>query len=129
MPGYQSKSSRAAPVWLADDDGAPIPLPTAAASDASGAAKTAVYQPRGYQRVTATGSAFALPSVPAGARRVIVQAEAQALRWRDDGTDPTATVGMTIPAGGELRYDGANMGAMRLIAATSGAIANIIYYS
>lgn len=102
---------------------------TPAANDASGAAKAPVYTPLGYRQVTATGTVFTLPTPPAGTRRAIIQAEAQALRWRDDGPDPTATVGMLIPAGGELRYDGANMGALEMIAATAGAIANIAYYS
>lgn len=101
----------------------------AGASDASGAAKAPVYTALGYRQVTVTSGAFPLPTPPAGTRRAIIQAEAQALRWRDDGTDPTATVGMTIPAGGELRYDGASMTAIKLIAATAGAIANIAYYS
>lgn len=97
--------------------------------DSAGVAKAPVYTPLGYRQVTATASAFTLPTPPAGTRRAIVQAEAQALRWRDDGTAPTAAIGMTISAGGELRYDGANMGALQLIAAAAGAIANIAYYS
>ncbi len=102
--------------------------PTAASVDATGAQKAPLYTPLGFRQVTSTASAFALPTPPAGTRRVIVQAEAQALRWRDDGTDPTATVGMTIVSGGELRYDGATVGALKLIAASAGAIANIAYY-
>lgn len=103
--------------------------PQAAAYDATGAQKTPLYTPLGFRQVTATSSAFALPTPPAGTRRAIVQAEAQALRWRDDGADPTASIGMTIVSGGELRYDGTNMGAIKMIAATAGAIANISYYS
>lgn len=83
----------------------------------------------GFRQVTATGSVFSLPTPPAGTRRTIIQAEAQALRWRDDGTNPSATVGMTIPAGGELRYDGSDMSLIKLIAASAGAIANISYYA
>lgn len=83
----------------------------------------------GYRQVIATGTAFALPTPPVGTRRAIVQAEAQAIRWRDDGTDPTASVGRLIPAGGELRYDGASPSALKLIADAAGAIANISYYA
>ena len=83
----------------------------------------------GYRQVTSTASAFGLPTPPAGTRRAVIQAEAQALRWRDDGTNPTASVGMTIPAGGELRYDGADMSLIKLIAASAGAIANVAYYA
>lgn len=129
MPGRQSKSSSAIAVFLADDDLNALPMPSAAGSDASGVPKAPTYTALGYRQVTATGTVFTLPTPPAGARRAIIQAEAQAIRWRDDATDPTATVGMTIPAGGELRYDGASMAAWRGIAATAGAIANIAYYS
>ena len=113
----RSTSSYATPVYLVDGNGN--------TADISG---LYTLQAGGYQRVTSTTAAFPLPSPPAGARRAIIQAEGQALRWRDDGQPPTATIGMTIPAGGELRYDGADMGALRLIAAASGAIANISYY-
>lgn len=90
----------------------------------------------GYQQVDASGTvaAFALtipvsPSnSPTAPTYVIIQAEAQALRWRDDGVAPTTTVGMTIPAGGELRYDG-DLKKIRLINAVAGAIANISYYA
>lgn len=128
MPGRQSKSSNAIAVYLADDDLVALPMPSAAASDSSGVPKAPVYTALGYQQVTATGTVFTLPSPPVGTRRVIIQAEVQAIRWRDDATAPTATVGMLIAAGGELRYDGANMAAFRGIAATAGAIANISYY-
>ena len=103
--------------------------PSAAAQDSTGATKAPVYTPLGYRQVTATSGAFALPTPPAGTRRAVVQAEAQAIRWRDDGTDPTAAIGMTISVGGELRYDGATMSAIKMIAASAGAIANIAYYS
>lgn len=90
----------------------------------------------GYQQVAAGGTVAAFNlTIPAAASNkgvaatyVILQAEAQALRWRDDGVDPTTTVGMTIPAGGELRYDG-DLRAIRLINGAAGAIANISYYS
>lgn len=117
------------PVYQVDPlTGLAIAAAQAAGQDAAGVAKAPVYTPRGYQQVTATGTAFFLPTLPAGTRRAVIQAAAQAIIWRDDGTAPTTTVGMTIPAGGELRYDG-NMAALQMIAAAAGAIANISYYS
>ena len=50
------------------------------------------------------------------------------LEWRDDGTAPTATVGMLLPAGAELRYTGA-LAALRLIQASAGATVNVSYYA
>jgi hypothetical protein len=82
--------------------------------------------PLGYQQVTATGTAFAL-SPPANARLAHIGAEAQVLRWRDDGTNPTATTGQRIAAGTEVDYVG-NLATIRLIAETAGAVANVSYY-
>lgn len=90
----------------------------------------------GYTQVNAAGTvaAFSLvvpaatPMSPMPPTYAIIQAEAQALRWRDDGTDPTTAVGMVIPAGGELRYDG-DLKKIRLINAAAGAICNISLYA
>lgn len=87
------------------------------------------YAAGGYRQMTGITASTGLPTPPANTRRAIIQAEAQAIRWRDDGTAPTATVGMVIPAGGELRYDGADMSAIKLIQVTTGAIANVSYYA
>lgn len=117
MPIGRSTSSYATPVYLVDGNGN--------TAEISG---LYTLQAGGYRRVTDTASAFGMPDAPTGACRAVIQAEGQALRWRDDGAAPTAGIGMVIPAGGELRYDGADMSALRLIAAASGAIANISYY-
>lgn len=86
----------------------------------------------GYQQITSLAAAtnLTVPSVPLDgvATYAIIQAEAQAVRWRDDGVDPTATVGMVIPAGGELRYDG-DLKAIRFIESAASAKLNISYYS
>ncbi len=65
--------------------------------------------------------------MPVGATYAIIQAEAQAVRWRDDGGTPTASVGMTIPAGGELRYDG-NLRGILFIEAAASAKLNVSFY-
>lgn len=112
-----STSASAAPVYLVGSDGQVANL-----------SNNFTLAAGGYQRVTATGSVFPLPSPPAGTRRAIVQAEGGDLRWRDDGADPTATIGMRIPAGGEFRYDGADMSVLKFFGA-NGVIANISYYA
>ena len=86
----------------------------------------------GYQQITSLGSSVGL-TIPSNNTNngiptyAIIQAEAQAVRWRDDGTAPTTSVGMTIPAGGELRYDG-NLSAIRFIEVTATAKLNVSYY-
>lgn len=79
----------------------------------------------GYQQIlpsTSTGL-----TVPATATYAIIQAEGQAVRWRDDGTAPTAAIGMVIGVGGELSYDG-NLNAIRFIEAAATAKLNVSYY-
>lgn len=54
-------------------------------------------KPKGFQALTVSSTALAL-TVPSGAVRAIVVVEDQPVRWRDDGTDPSATVGFLQPA-------------------------------
>lgn len=65
---------------------------------------------------------------PEGVSGAVIQAEAQAIRWRDDGGTPTASVGQVIAAGDSITYEGVGLSAMRLIEAASGGIANITFY-
>lgn len=86
----------------------------------------------GYQQITSLAAATSL-TVPSNLLDgnptfAIIQAEAQAVRWRDDGTDPTASVGMVIPSGGELRYDG-DLRAIRFIESSASAKLNVSFYS
>lgn len=85
-----------------------------------------VLEPLGYQQVTGITGATSLV-VPAGARLAVVQAEGAGVRYRDDGVDPTGTVGMLIGAGASLTYTG-NLAAVRVIGVAAGAILNVLYY-
>lgn len=87
-----------------------------------------VYAPLGYQQITDVSASVGLTSPPAGAKAAIIQAEDQAVRWRDDGVAPTDSVGMLIPAGSELVYDGA-MSSIRFIEAAAGATLNVSFYA
>ena len=89
----------------------------------------------GYQQITSLGSATKL-TVPqkdlnglAGSPRIaIITPETQAVRWRDDGVAPTATVGMPLAAGVTLQYDG-DLTKIQFIEQNSGAKLNITYYA
>jgi len=81
----------------------------------------------GYQQITPGAVSTAL-TIPVGARIAVIQSEVAVMRWRDDGTAPSATVGMRIAAGGELVYDG-ELTKIRLIQEAAGAIANVSYYA
>jgi hypothetical protein len=86
---------------------------------------------RGYQQSTSlsTASAANLPSIPTGgAASVLISVEASGVRWRDDGTDPTSTVGQPVSAGQALCYAN-EVGAFRVIGQTAGATINVTYYA
>ena len=61
-------------------------------------------KPAGYQQITVSTTAVGL-TVPAGASRAVVVVEGQPLRYRDDKTDPTASVGMLVAAGTRFELD------------------------
>jgi hypothetical protein len=82
--------------------------------------------PLGFQQLTLAGVASL--TVPAGANMAIWQADTQAARWRDDGTAPTATVGIQVlTTSAPYEYFG-NLSAVQFIQATAGSILNVSYY-
>ena len=84
--------------------------------------------PKGYQQLTNLSAATGL-TVPSGARFVLLRAEGADVRWRDDGTDPTATVGQLLKAGDTIAFEyGGNLQAIKFVQAAAGAILNASYY-
>lgn len=89
----------------------------------------------GYQQITSLSSSTKL-TVPArdlnglvGTPRIaIITPETQAVRWRDDNTAPTDSVGMPLAAGVTLQYDG-DLTQIKFIEQIAGAKLNITYYS
>src|SRR5262249_22133062 len=59
--------------------------------------------------------------IPARANIAWIGVESQGIRYRDDGTAPTASVGFPIPAGGTLFYVG-TLSAIELIGQNAAAI-------
>ena len=94
-----------------------FPLPVGPGSDI----------PLGFVQLAALSSVTPLSSIPAGATRALLQAESQNVRWRDDGTDPTAAVGIAIYVGQLVEYVG-NLSAIKFIEVAGGAKLNISYY-
>lgn len=89
-------------------------------------------KPLGYQQLTGIGTSTPVSlAPPKGAKLLLVQAEAQGVRWRDDGSAPTSTVGYPLAAGNELRYTGtmAGMQAIQFIGQAAGAILNVTYFA
>jgi len=86
------------------------------------------FGPLGYQRITSLSSATAL-TVPSGAVRCLVIAETQAVRWRDDGTNPTGTVGMPLPVNTPYTFERVDvLPLLKFIEQTASAVLHISYY-
>jgi hypothetical protein len=88
--------------------------------------------PLGYSRITALGAPKGLAQgdlggIPAGSTLALVTAETQGVRWRDDGTAPTATVGFPLAAGSQLEYNG-DLNRIRFIQQTAGATLHIAFF-
>ena len=84
--------------------------------------------PAGYQQITVSTTAVGL-TVPAGTRMAIAVIEDQPLRYRDDGTDPTATVGTVIKADNSISICGSALGAFKAIRdGGTDAVLSVNYY-
>lgn len=84
-------------------------------------------EPAGCSQITSLSSAVGLGTIPDGAKLALLQAEADALRWRDDGTSPTSGVGMLLADGDTLVYNG-NLRAIEFIETTGSGILNVCMY-
>jgi len=83
--------------------------------------------PKGYQQLTSLATATGL-TVPPKAVLALVQIEgSRPIRWRDDGTDPTATVGIQVPGNTTFWYIG-DLESVKFIEETAGAIVNVSFY-
>lgn len=89
----------------------------------------------GYQQITSMSSAVSLtvPTVDKNGLNqkptfALIIPEGQAIRWRDDGTAPTASIGMPVAVGIPIQYDG-DLTKIRFIEQTAGAKLNISYYA
>ena len=88
----------------------------------------------GYQQITNLSAATGLtiPTVtPEGLNGkpvfALIVAEGAPVRWRDDNTAPTASVGMPLAIGVPLQYDG-DLSKIRFIQQSATARLNISYY-
>ena len=88
----------------------------------------------GYQQIVGMAASTAL-TVPARDLNgiattptvALIIAESASVRWRDDGVAPTATVGMPLPIGTVLMYDG-DLRQIRFIQQAPTATLNVSYY-
>jgi hypothetical protein len=88
----------------------------------------------GYQQITVLTASTPLTVPPRDINGLsstptvaIIVPEGQGVRWRDDGTAPTATIGMPLAAGAVLVYDG-DLTRIRFIQQAATATLNVSYY-
>lgn len=128
MPGASGNSVLGHVPMSLDGSGVPQaasqsnPMPFQAVGGTGAATMT----PLGYQQITGAALTNGL-TPPAGATLAVIQGSGQAVRWRDDGTAPTTSVGMQIPVGGELQYNG-NLSAIKFIQVAATATLDVSYY-
>ena len=82
----------------------------------------------GYQQLTIDATTSQALTVPLGTTLILISPETQAIRIRDDGTNPTATVGYPVPVGAEMRYTACNMAGLKIIGQVASAVVNVLYY-
>lgn len=110
------------------DNGAREVVPVMLFGPTGSYAGTRQLYPLGYLQFSlSTTTVTELPDPPTGTTLALVKIEGAAARYRDDGTDPTASSGMPLAVGETLVYD-ALMTDMRLIGQADNSKANVAYY-
>jgi hypothetical protein len=115
-PNSQMNPAAAIPVWIAPNPNGGVAAPGA----------PYIATPLGYQQITALTAAVHL-TPPAGATFAAISVSGAAVRYRDDGTAPTATVGMPLAIGSTTTYAGP-LAVVEFIGEAAGAILDISYY-
>jgi len=85
-----------------------------------------VFTPLGYQQLTSLSGATSL-TVPQAAKIAEICVETQPVRYRDDGSAPSSTVGMPVAAGVCFQYSG-NLNAIQFIQQAASATVDVLYY-
>lgn len=91
-----------------------------------------VFTPIGVQQYSSLATATPLtvptqPPAPGPPKIIEICVEGAAVRYRDDGTAPTSSVGIPVAAGTCFQYAG-NIAAIQFIQQSSGAVIDVSYY-
>lgn len=97
--------------------------------------KSGPYQPLGYCQITSLGSAVALVtascangSVPGGATIAQICVSTANVRYRDDGVNPTTSIGMPVLAGTCYAYAITPLSQAVFIAVSGSPVLDISFY-
>lgn len=93
-------------------------------------------KPEGYRQHTVSSTAIGLADItggiPEGSTYAKIVVETNAVRWRDDGTDATASVGVLQSASTNNEFELHSSEAIRnasLIADSTDSVISVVYYS
>lgn len=75
-----------------------------------------------------TGAAMPTGNNQAGAALVLLQVTGQNVRWHDDDTDPTASVGMILYVGADPYPYSGDLARLRFLESSASAVLNVSYY-
>lgn len=81
-----------------------------------------------FEQITVSTTVKTLGTGHGGSNFAFVTCETNDVRWRDDGTDPTASVGQLLKAGQTLGYDGQPED-LRFIRVSADATLDVTSYS
>lgn len=86
--------------------------------------------PKGYTQLANASIATASGlGAPGGSTRAVLRVEGgNGIRWRDDGVNPTAAIGMPLYPGESLEVKIANLNTFKMIAVDGTTIVNIAFY-
>jgi len=86
--------------------------------------------PAGYEQLTVSSTAIPFASIPDKAGKVVISVEDDSIRYRDDGTDPTTTVGMVAYPGTVIILNSKQaITKFKAIRITTDAELNCLYYA
>jgi hypothetical protein len=82
---------------------------------------------KGYQQLGTLSAAEGL-TVPSGASNALIIVSGEAVRWRADGTAPTASLGMPVAAGDTIVIGGPLMSTIEFIQVSASASLDVTYF-
>lgn len=110
-PNDQGNPAAAIPVWIAGGgSGSPAPGQSVLL----------------YEQISGLNTAKGL-NAPVGTKLAVITPQDANVRWRADGTDPTASVGMPLYSTSYLNWT-SNFSAIKFIALSGTPILNVVYY-
>lgn len=86
--------------------------------------------PLGFEQLAVSSTAVGLASIPEKANKAVMTVEDATLRYRDDGTAPTATVGLKVFSAGTIILNSRSsiMAFKSIITGATNSEINVLYY-